>query len=91
MQKFWSWLIQSSADPSQAALTIKGYVTGFIPLFLYFVPLFHLKVGVDQLNSLPGICYNLVVAVFTIISISMTVAGLLRKIWLTWFSPAPQQ
>lgn len=84
MQKFWNWLVLSSADPSQAALTAKGMITFAIPVLMYLVPIFHFHVTPDNLNTLPGTIYDLVFWVFTTAASLMTVLGIFRKLWLTF-------
>jgi hypothetical protein len=78
MNKFFDWLIKSSANPTEVALTAKGLVSAVVPLLLTFI-------HNPNFSSLPDSAYTLVVAFFTVYSALAVFFGLARKIYLTLF------
>ena len=77
MTKLMGWLIQSSADPDKVALTVKGILTGFIPLIFMVLQI----VG----HPLPNATLDdLIVKVSAVVSVVLTLVGLVRKIYLTF-------
>jgi hypothetical protein len=79
MNAFWNWLVKSSADPTQVALTVKGIVSTVVPVLLVFV-------HNPNLSTLPDDVYSLVVAAFALYSAVAVVYGFSRKIYLSFTS-----
>lgn len=77
IDKFWNWLMKSSANPTETALTAKGLVSTLLPIVL-------MVIHNPNLNTLPDDVYSLIVAVFGVISAVMVVFGLARKIYLSF-------
>lgn len=74
---FWNWLVTSSSDPTQVALTVKGIVTAVIPVLAFLI-------HTPNLSSLPDEIYSFVVAFFGVFASLLVVIGLVRKIlWPT--------
>lgn len=78
LQKAWTWVLTSSQDPTQPALTAKGIVTAVLPTVMIFI-------HSPSLSSLPNDVYAAIVAVFGAVSSVQIAYGLVRKI----FYPAP--
>jgi hypothetical protein len=76
MNTFWNWLVKSSADPTQVALTAKGIISTVVPVLLVFV-------HNPNLSSLPDDVYSLIVAAFGVYSAIAIVFGLARKIYIS--------
>lgn len=76
MQKFWDWLVRSSSNPTEVALTAKGLITTLVPVLMVFV-------HTPNINTLPDDVYSVVVAVFGVISAVMVLFGIARKIYLS--------
>lgn len=77
------WVVVSSADPKEISLTIKGVLVGLVPYVMVLVGLAHLNVGQDQLTTLIDGIADVIQYLLALISVSMTVVGMARKIWLT--------
>lgn len=76
MTKFFNWVARSSADPTQVALTVRGLVSGWLPLAMFFL-------HNPNLSTLPDDIYSIILGVFTVYSTCATVFGLARKIAYT--------
>jgi hypothetical protein len=77
------WIVVSSADPSQVALTIKGGLVFLVPAAMALSGLTHINVGQDQLNMLIDGLASVVQAVLTVVSAVMVFVGMVRKLWIT--------
>jgi len=84
------WLLQSSADPSEVSLTIKGLLIGVVPVLMTVLGLAHINLGQDQITGLVDGLVGFVQAALTLISAIATLWGILRKIWLTVFASSAQ-
>lgn len=80
MNKFWNWLVKSSADPTSVALTAKGLISTVIPVLMVFV-------HNPNLNNLPDEIYSLVIGLFGAYSAIAIVIGIVRKIALSLNPP----
>lgn len=89
MEKFWNWLVTSSANPSEIALTVKGGLGVVVTIVLAISPILHLHVGSDQLNAVVDLIVQIAVVGAGVISAIATIGGLARKIFLTLKSPTP--
>lgn len=76
MKNFINWLVVSSNNPDQVALTVKGALLAVIPTFLLVAQLAHFNWSYDQLSQI-------VQQVTVIISSGLVFVGLIRKIILT--------
>jgi hypothetical protein len=81
MDTVLTWLLISSKDPEKVSLTIKGILTGAIPVITIVLGLAHIQVG-DLTPFVDGII-NVVQTALAAIAAVMTVWGLFRKIILT--------
>lgn len=77
IQKFWNWLVLSSADPTQPALTVKGIVSTIVPILMVFV-------HNPNLNDLPDEVYSVIIALFGMYSAFAVAFGLFRKIYISF-------
>src|SRR5690242_12220385 len=77
------WVVVSSANPQEISLTIKGVLVGLVPYGIALIGLTHVSVGADQLNTFIDGIATLVQDLLGIVSVSMAIVGLCRKIWLT--------
>lgn len=82
MTNLWNWLVKSSADPTQVALTAKGLVSSLIPLLMLFV-------HTPSLSNLPDEIYTLILALFTVYSAGAVLFGLARKVYISFVIPTP--
>lgn len=80
MEKFWQWLVQSSADPTQVALTVKGVFTGLIPAVAFVAPYLHLHILPENLEALGELARLFIITSFGILAALMTAFGIIRKI-----------
>jgi len=73
MSKFLKWLVLSSENPKEVALTIEGIIVSFVPGLLFFLE----GMGVSVLEKD-------IVAIITIvigaIGLLLTIIGLIRKL-----------
>ena len=74
--KFWQWVLTSSANPQEASLTVKGWMTTILPVLMFVA-------HNPNLNTLPDDVYSFVMAALGLVAGFMTVWGLARKIYLT--------
>lgn len=81
MKSFLKWLVISSQNPDQIALTIKGASGLIISIVLVLSPLFHLNVGQDQLNSVVDGIIQVITLGATFISAIAMLVGLIRKLF----------
>lgn len=91
LQKFFNWLVLSSADPTQASATVKGILGGVATTILVVSPLLHLHIGSDQLSNTVDLLVQIFTAALGIVSAVTFILGAIRKVYLTWFdksSPA---
>jgi len=77
------WLLQSSADPNEVSLTIKGLLIGAIPVVMAVLGLAHINLGQDQLTGIVDALVNVVQIALTLFSAVATLYGLVRKVWNT--------
>lgn len=82
IKKGWNWLITSSADPEKVSLTFKGIVTGLATGLTILLGVAHINVG-SQLTTLVDATVSFVQQVLVVISIGVTIVGLVRKLWIT--------
>lgn len=89
-KNFINWLIVSSENPSQLALTVKGAIIFAIPTIVGFFGLFHLELGGGDLTNLANSIGVIVESALTLVGAAIFVYGLARKI-LNGFIPWPTQ
>lgn len=88
MKKFFDWILRSSENPKNFALTAKGILGTVISIILFLSPLIHLDLKQDQLTALGDAVIQGLLAIFSLGSIIATVVGLVRKIHLSGQSPS---
>jgi len=70
----------SSVDPEKLALTVKGILTGIIPVLIAVTGAFGVHLNLGDLSSLVDSIGDAIIALGVAISAVMTVWGLLLKI-----------
>lgn len=75
MKKFIQWLVQSSANPKEVSLTVRGALIGIIPVLLFFA-------GQLQLGWTEADVIDLIETITVIISSFFVIVGMTRKIVL---------
>ncbi len=75
--KFWTWLVVSSSNPEEVALTVKGWMSAIVPVLLFVI-------HNPNLNSLPDGVYAVVIALLAIVSAVVTAYGIIIKIIRTF-------
>lgn len=86
---FWSWLLASSSNPDQVALTAKGLVSlGAVQAIFGLLPLIGLHPGFD-LNGLGDQLYAVTYSVFSAVAALAALVGAIRKAWVFFFPAAP--
>lgn len=80
MKNFFHWLLTSSEDPTKLALTVKGGLGVAVTVVIALSPLFHLKVGSDQLNAVADALVQVATILASLVSAIAFVVGLIRKI-----------
>lgn len=79
-QPFW----KSSADPQQLALTVKGILLMVIPLVIATAKLAGVELTNEDLNAVVQVVGDIIIAVAGVVSLVMTLLGLLRKVVIAW-------
>lgn len=79
------WILQSSADPTKLALTVRGLLVGIIPTVIALAPFFGIDpVFVqDWIGQFADAAEKIVFLVFSLVAAVMVAWGLFRKIILT--------
>ena len=77
------WIVLSSEDPTEASLTIKGFLLGVLPVLMAVAGIAHFNVGQQQLSDIFDAIAQIVQVLLTIVATAMTAYGLLRKLWNT--------
>lgn len=80
MKNFFSWLVNSSEDPTKLALTVKGGLGVVITVVIALSPLFHLSIGSEQLNAIADGLVQIVTISASLVSAIAFAVGLIRKI-----------
>ena len=85
MKKILAWLVLSSRNSEEIALTAKGFAITFLPLLLFILRYF----GVDnpELGSLPEQIQSFIILVGGVIGGVVTAWGLIRKIVISFQKP----
>lgn len=78
IQKIKVWFLYSSIDPTKTSLTLKAMLLAFVPTVILLAQLLHWNWSADQAVAL-------IQQITAIVSISLTVIGLIRKIYYTIF------
>lgn len=83
MMKILEWLVNSSADKSKLALTVKGAVTFGLSLAAFLSPVFGWKpnIGDPEIELLVQTIVETIVLTTSAISAVATLYGFLRKIY----------
>lgn len=72
----------SSADNQKLALTVKGVLTGIIPFALWFAQSQGATVTESDLQDVMNAVVEITIAFSTLLSVSMTSFGLIRKLYI---------
>ncbi len=86
IKKFWNWLARSSANPAKTALTVKGFLTGLIPLILMVAPMLGVNLDANTLGTTADDIKSVIEYGLGSVGMLLTAAGLIRKIYMT-FAP----
>ncbi len=73
-------MLASAVDPYKLSLTIKGILTGLIPVVLVLAPMFHWTVTQSDFDSLTSAIQSIIVSGTAVVSGAMIVWGLVRKL-----------
>jgi hypothetical protein len=81
--KFWNWIVTSSQDPSQVALTVQGFFSlGVIESVFALLPTFGIHPSFT-LNNLGDCVAGAVQATLTLVAAVTALYGAIRKVYLT--------
>lgn len=81
MQKIWNWLMLSSQNPGQIALTVKASLLGAVTILTVGLGFAHIQVG--NLSPIVDALIAALQALFGLVSALAVVWGLIRKLYLT--------
>lgn len=73
-------MLGSSVDATKLALTVKGILVGILPVALIVSKSFGLELDGTELNTIIDAIENLIITVGSVVSLAMTVVGLIRKL-----------
>ena len=73
-------IFQSSIDPSQLSLTIRGLAVAIIPVLLVLFQMYNINVTHQDLNGIVEAIVNVITALSAVVSAIMVAWGLIRKI-----------
>ena len=84
MNNIWNWLVKSSANPNEVALTVKGAIIGVIPVILIFLKVAGVDtIGGQNIQDFADLIGGVIVAFLSGISTIITLIGFIRKVYLT--------
>lgn len=83
IQKALSWIIDSSSNPTEVSLTIKGLLLGIVPTLMVVVGFTHLNVGVTDINNIINAITATVQSALALAAAIMTIVGVTRKVWVS--------
>jgi hypothetical protein len=72
--KFFTWLITSSANPSETSLTAKAFLLGFAPILMLVTGM-----ADADIKGLIEAVSNVIFLILSLVSVIGVIAGLLRK------------
>lgn len=88
-KKIVLWFVQSSENPSQMALTLKGIIITIIPWIITALGIFHVSVNSTDVANIGNSIITLVQATLTAVGAGIAVYGFIRKIINSGFIPWP--
>ncbi len=83
LKKIWNWLVMSSANPNEMALTVKGFLGTLASILLLVSPIVHLHINDAQTTAITDMIIQIVLALCAVISALSGIMGFVRKIYLT--------
>lgn len=86
-KKVISWIVDSSANPSQVSLTLRGALVATIPTIMIIVHISNINVGQPQLTVGIDDVVAFVQNALALVATAMVVYGGARKVWYSVFSP----
>lgn len=82
INKFIDWLMISSKNPQNLALTVKGLLVSILPIAIILINKFvEVDISADA-GALVDTIGNVIIAIGGLVSVCMTGFGLARKIYL---------
>lgn len=78
MQKIWTWLMKSSANPGQTSMTLQASLTAAVTILTVGLGFAHINVG--DLTPVVDALIATVQALFGVVSAAAVVWGLVRKV-----------
>lgn len=82
IKTIYSWLVYSSANADKLSATIKG-IGGTVVSYLALLSLLHINVDANSVTSLFETAALFVSQAGIVIGTGVSLAGVVRKIWLT--------
>jgi hypothetical protein len=85
LDKFWNWLVTSSANEGQIALTVQGFLATGIAYIIGIVGATHLNIP-DLSTNLNFLASEIILFIqygLGIVGVISTVVGIVRKIWIS--------
>lgn len=73
-------ILASSVNSNKLALTVKGILTGIIPLFLFIATSNGVDLAQGELSNIVEAISSVIVSVGGVVSAIMTFVGLVRKL-----------
>ena len=83
INKFLNWLLLSSRNPSEASLTFKGVLIGFVPVIIGLLQLTNVAVSSTDVNTFINQSAVGVQDILYVVAAIVTAYGAIRKIYLT--------
>lgn len=90
-KKIIAWIVQSSEDPSQISLTLKGIIVTIIPWIVTITGVFHLLLSSAELSGIGAQIVILVQSGLSTIGTGIFLYGLIRKLINTFLIPWPTE
>lgn len=83
LKKVYTWLRWSSVNPTETALTVKGFLTALVPFLVIASGMFNIHTDTGTLLELVEVIVNLILQGLTLAGMLMSAYGLFRKVVLS--------
>lgn len=86
-KKVIAWIVNSSSDPSQVSLTLRGALVAAIPTVMVIAHIANINLGQPQLTTGVDDVVAFVQNALALVATAMVVYGGARKVWYSAFPP----
>lgn len=85
INKYIDWLVNSSKNPENLSLTIKGLLVAVLPMLIILSKMLGFETSEGDMKAMIDMIESIIILGLGIVSSAMTIYGFGRKIYLTFF------